>query len=89
MPDLFILPPSALAHARLRAQLKRRGHAGQPGEGPAGETCKSCRWIKGVMGGNKRFSKCRHRTAPRMTNGTASDIQQRDPACGKWEKADA
>jgi hypothetical protein len=42
MPELFELPPSALAAANLRASLKVRGHAAQPGTGPEGETCGTC-----------------------------------------------
>ena len=87
MADLMQLPAHVLAKAKLAARLKRRGHAGQPGAGPEGETCKSCRWIEGVWGGNKRFSKCSHHLAPRRTGGPGTDIRQRDPACERWEAA--
>ena len=78
--ELFVLPPHVLADAALRARLKRRGHAGQPGKGPASETCGTCRWVDG----DKHF-KCVHRMAPRRTFGPATDVRKRDPACERWE----
>ncbi len=80
--ELFVLPPHVLADAALRARLKRRGHAGQPGKGPAGETCGTCRHVEGHI-----YFKCGHRMAPHFTRGKATDIRKRDPACERWEAA--
>ena len=82
--ELFVLPPHVLAEAALRARLKRRGHAGQPGKGPAGERCGTCRWLKAAVFA-QRYSKCGHRMAPRPTHGPATDVKQKDPACERWE----
>ena len=86
--DLFVLPASALAAAELRARHKRRGHAGQPGQGPATERCGTCKWVEGVSYA-RTFFKCSHRMAPRHTKGPATDIRKKDPACERWEAVDA
>lgn len=87
MSDLFVLPPHVIAAAAIRARHKRRGHAGQPGTGPAGETCKSCKWIaRKEMA--KTYIKCGHRMAPRHTGGPGTDVRAGDPACERWEKVD-
>ena len=84
MPDLFVLPPHVLRDAELRRQHKRRGHAAQPGTGPAGERCGSCRFLKGNALG-RVYYKCGHAQAPQRTNGAATDIKLHDPACERWE----
>ena len=84
--ELFILPTHVLEAAALRARLKRRGHAGQPGSGPTRERCGTCKWVEGVSYA-KTYHKCGHRMAPRHTKGPATDIRKRDPACERWEPA--
>lgn len=82
MPDeLMILPPSALLAAKQRSA--RRGHAGQPGKGPPGETCGSCASLYHNRMA-KTYLKCllsRHR----WTGGGATDVRAMDPACEFWK----
>ena len=82
--ELFVLPSSAIAHAKRVASLKRRGHAGSPGAGPAAERCGTCRWVEGISYA-RTFFKCGHRMAPRATKGPATDVRKKDPACEKWQ----
>ncbi len=87
MADLMQLPMHVIMAAELRQRHKRRGHAGQPGDGPHGETCKTCRHIVRKRMANT-YLKCGHRLAPRPTGGSATDIKARDPACPQWERLD-
>lgn len=87
MPDdpLMILPLSALLAAKQRAT--RRGHAGQPGRGPTGETCGSCASLfRNEMA--KTYLKCRL-SRSRWTGGAATDVKAKDPACEFWTKQEA
>ena len=65
-----LLPPS-------RKPIVKRGYAGIPGTGPAGETCKGCahkRSFGGASSGHaKHFIKCELRRAT-WTNGEGTDI---------------
>ena len=84
MSAIAELPLHVVQQAERAKQLKRRGHAAQPGTGPAGETCKTCHHLaRNVMYSGKAFSKCELEKA-RWTGGTGTDIRQRDPACLKW-----
>jgi hypothetical protein len=74
--DLFGEVPPQLKHTY--------GYAGQPGAGPAGETCKSCRWRKRVHHGTRHYNKCGHARG-RNTFSEASDIRVSAPACQFWE----
>lgn len=85
--ELFILPERVLAAEALKAKFKRRGHAGQPGAGPAGETCRSCVLMVRKRGAARDFLKCGHHTV-RHTNGAGSDVRARDPACEHWTQDD-
>lgn len=61
---------------------KRRGHAAQPGSGPAGKMCISCknlRWTSTVP----RHFKCGLMVA--HWRGASTDIKAHDAACSKWE----
>ena len=60
-----------------------RGHAGPPGSGPEGETCKTCKHLTRVQYA-KTYIKCRL-TKATWTNGPGSDIRAKDAACWKWE----
>ena len=64
---------------------QRRGHAGQPGNGPDGETCKSCQYYTLIMYA-KAYRKCGLNQA-NWTHGAATDIRAGDPACEKWVRA--
>jgi len=63
---------------------KRKGHADQPGTGPAGETCKTCEHYARV-----HYHKSVHRKCALMeaswTHGPGSDIRASDPSCRRWE----
>ena len=64
--------------------LKRKGHAGTPGEGPEGETCRSCQNYTLRMY-SKVYRKC-WLVKDGWTKGPATDIKAGDLACEKWEK---
>ena len=68
--------------------IKKRGHAGHPGQGPIGQTCGSCQHRKSVQGGQKTFSKC-DLNRRNWTYGPASDIRKKDPACQFWAAIEA
>jgi len=79
--ELMILPPSA------KARVKRQGHAGNPGRGPAGETCGTCQHYCTVSYA-KTYRKCELARA-NWTHGPGSDIRKKDPACEFWAASDA
>lgn len=63
---------------------RQRGHAGIPGTGPAGETCRTCKHYCLVGGHAKDYRKCglmRHA----WTGGPGTDIRAKDPACKLWD----
>ena len=61
------------------------GYAAPPGTGPAGETCKTCRYKRTLSnGGKKSWIKCYHREAYRSCCD-ATDIKASAPACRHWE----
>jgi hypothetical protein len=76
------LPLMQLPKTALRA-MKIRGHAARPGTGPAGECCGSCSSLVRREGGARRFFKCRL-TKAKWTQGTGTDVRQKDPACIRW-----
>jgi hypothetical protein len=61
-----------------------RGYAGQPGRGPAGETCKTC-FHAYFHERSKRYWKCGHVRAPKQTCGFKTDIRIKSPACQFWQ----
>lgn len=63
-------------------RVYRGGYAADPGSGPAGETCKSCRYCFRQCGTARTYYKC---VAGRVTRGPATDIRLSAPACRKWE----
>lgn len=65
---------------------KPRGYAGLPGTGPDGKRCMDCQHYVRRQGGAKDYPKCAlTRTA--WTNGRATDILARSPACSYFEPA--
>jgi hypothetical protein len=82
MPDLMVLPASAIP------PVPRRGHAGTPGKGPAGETCGSCnnfvKWHEHDPYARPR--KCLL-TRPKWTRSAGTDVRASDPACERWSGA--
>jgi hypothetical protein len=81
---LMVLPPAALAAAERARRFKWKGHAAQPGTGPAGETCKTCEHAVGKRMASTYY-KCELRRST-WTGGAGTDIKLKDPACSKWEK---
>jgi hypothetical protein len=88
--DLFVLANGRMLTPEQRKQLQRRGkgkgsrgHAGIVGNGPKGETCGSCAHLDGNGRSRRRFYKC---GLVKWTNGPATDIRKRDPACSRWER---
>jgi len=66
----------------LLVRRRKGGYASAPGTGPTGETCRSCKHCYFVTPNIRRFYKCR--LTP-FTNGPASDVKVRSPACRQWE----
>lgn len=64
--------------------FKGTGYAAPPGTGPKGETCKSCRHYRIVMGKGRDYRKC-SLMARVWTGGPGTDIKASAPACAKWE----
>ena len=58
------------------------GYYMPPGTGPAGETCRTCRFAVA-----RRFSKTywKCRLHPQWTGGPGTDIRLKSPACQGWE----
>lgn len=75
--DLFGEVPKQLKHTL--------GYAGQPGAGPPGETCGSCKYLRPVSHHGKRYNKCGH---PRgySSFSEATDIRVSAPACEYWDR---
>lgn len=67
---------------RARGYVEPRGYAGQPGAGPAGETCSTCEHARQ----GRRWAKCIK--GKRRTNGRGTDILLRAPACQHWGKGE-
>jgi hypothetical protein len=65
--------------------VKRRGHAGRPGDGPKGETCGTCFFYASIQSGARRHPKCLRMRA-QWTGGPGTDIRRKDPACMMWEE---
>lgn len=87
--DLFGEAPQQIAPLQIKRQRERepRGYAAAPGSGPAGETCKSCRYyvIKQMA---QAYRKCELRRAA-WTGGAGTDVRASSPACSKWASPEA
>lgn len=62
-------------------QIWKGGYAGVPGRGPEGQTCGTCRHDSYYTSSD--FHKC-GLTRTNWTNGGATDIKVRAPACQFW-----
>lgn len=60
------------------------GYAADPGTGPRGETCQSCKYIA-RKDCAKTYLKCLLRRK-QWTGGQGTDIRAKSPACRFWEK---
>jgi hypothetical protein len=63
-----------------------KGYAALPGTGPAGETCKTCRYHC-VIAYSRNYHKCLL-MRPFWTSGPGTDIRVKSPACKLWERAE-
>lgn len=64
------------------------GYAAQPGSGPDGERCNTCKHYARVFtGSSRRWPKC-GLMSHCWTCGYGSDIKARSPACKYWESKD-
>ena len=79
--DLWNTPMGAFKGKRKTTTPQ--GHAGKPGTGPTGESCKTCEHLTRLMMG-KTYLKCAL-TRASWTGGQGSDVRARDAACWKWE----
>lgn len=76
-----------------RARVERRsrggaaqGYAAKPGTGPKGESCNTCAHCRlRASRAARHFYKC-HLLIGQWTNGRATDVVLRSPACARWEK---
>ena len=68
---------------RGKHYVQPRGYVDQPGSGPEGETCGTCRHCERFKQ-SKSWIKCGLNRA-RWTGGRATDILARSPACRQWE----
>lgn len=87
--DLFgqpitVAPPPPPGIAKRR-KTQPKGYAALPGTGPAGETCRTCKFYARTEHA-KIYRKCA-KVMDRWTNGPGTDILARSPACHYWEKA--
>lgn len=87
LPDintsLYARTPADLRREKNRKYSRPRGHAAPPGSGPKGETCKTCEHCTVHKGNSRSYTKC---DLVKPSNGPATDIRQKDPACSRWEK---
>lgn len=86
MDDLFGLDRALTPQERKKLKRKGpkpRGHAWQPGTGPDGESCGTCRHLfRNRLA--KTYLKCAL-MQPYWTGGRGSDVLARDKACRRWE----
>ena len=69
-----------------RKPTQPKGYAAQPGTGPAGETCRTCRHKSSPGSTARVYWKC-GLMREAWTGGPGTDIRMRSPACNKWEPA--
>ena len=81
--DLWNQPIGAFIGKPKRKPTQPRGHACNPGSGPAGETCKTCRHLCRLTYA-KTYLKC-GLMEDQWTGGPGTDVRAKDAACWKWE----
>ena len=69
---------------KKRKDTVQRGYAWQPGTGPEGETCRSCKFTRRISCYSKPFYKC-EKNRQSWTSGRGTDILLRAAACKFWE----
>lgn len=81
---LFTGKPEKPRIEHVRNPTKPNGYAMRPGTGPSGETCSTCAHCRQRCNTKNAYYKC-WLTYGNWTNGRASDVLLRSPACAKWE----
>lgn len=86
-PDHAMTPDERKEFERRFGKKKVRARAtpADPGSGPAGETCRSCKHIRRTEGFARTYVKC---ALVKPSRGPGTDIRVRTPACARWERAD-
>ena len=79
-----IAPYSENPMSKRRA-TPANGYAYEPGTGPAGEFCRTCKHAASVPGGRRNYWKCKL-VDRGWTHGPGSDIRLKSPACKGWAK---
>jgi len=79
--DLFGAPSAPKVMPRGE---KPAGYAGQPGSGPAGQTCGTCAFCRYRLINERRYYKCQRMSAIWSRNST-TDIRAQSPACNRFE----
>lgn len=107
MTDLFgqeIFEPVILVdrHGNKKRSEIPKGYAAQPGTGPKGETCKTCKWYVSLRYHDKTYPKCGLKATRKVISKPgqptrigvnwshcyASDIRAKSPACRLWQMPD-
>jgi hypothetical protein len=82
----FALTPTARADLERRFGVKKvraKATPAEPGSGPSGETCGSCRNKYRTTGFARTYLKC---ALVPPTRGPGTDIRAKTPACARWER---
>jgi hypothetical protein len=82
--DLLGHPISAASVVAKPRRRRKHGYASIPGSGPAGQTCRGCKFYTRVCGGSRFYPKC-GKIPYAWTNGPGTDIKASAPACSYWE----
>ncbi|MDH4229985.1 MAG: hypothetical protein OEW11_09640 [Nitrospirota bacterium] len=77
------LIPDLDTHVAPPRDRRLGGYAAQPGTGPAGETCGTCRHLARVQKA-KTYRKC-GLMQKHWTGGRGTDVKSASPACRHWE----
>ena len=77
-------PATIRAAREYRASGSRRGRpwADLAGPGPAGETCKTCGFLRVTGHTAKTYFKCGARP---VTRGPGTDVRKKDRSCALWK----
>jgi len=78
-------PPEPARGYGSGTRKKKTGYAADPGTGPEGETCKSCKFKTKKPWTEGHYLKCLL-MREHWTGGAGTDIKARSPACRYWEK---
>jgi len=77
-------PPEPVKGYGSGIRKKKQPYAAEPGTGPDGETCRTCKHKYRARWATKHILKCALMESA-WTHGKATDIKAASPACSKWE----